>query len=233
MTCQVCAHDCCRAEPQLRVGQRTRTRRTACGRERLRRWIHLIFAGSRQSSLRRGAASLYGRRSLHQALLSAVEGSPGRLSFQSAVLLVLPCEAAARSRQPKSLSLPLAGSSSSSAASHRPRIRCLLAAGRVLSRARVTAAKRTLDRFRPVAYDVNRGRWRSPWRSPCRPSPWRSPWRSPCRPSPWRSPCRSPCRSPWRSPCRPSPCRPSRAFSKHSIPVSPVVFGSVRSRLPR
>ena len=104
---------------------------------------------------------------------------------------------------------------SSSAASHRPRIRWLLAAGRVLSRARVTAAKRTLDRFRPVAYDVDRGRWRSPCRrSPCR--------RSPCR----RSPCR-------RSPCRRSPCRRSRAFSKHSIPVSPVVFGSVRSRLPR
>ena len=201
MTCQVCAHDCCRAERQLRVGQRTRTRRTACGRELLRRWIHLMFAGSRQRSLRRGAASLYGRgrsieRFLAQSrvlLAGSVSSQPSSLSY----LVRLPPEAgnqnhfryhllAARHRPQQP---------SSSAASHRPRIRWLLAAGRVLSRARVTAAKRTLDRFRPVAYDVDRGRWRSP--------------------------------------CRRSPCRRSRAFSKHSIPVSPVVFGSVRSRLPR
>ena len=147
-------------------------------------------------------------------LAGSVSSQPSSLSY----LVRLPPEAGNQNRYRYRL---LAASDrpqqpSSSTASHRPRIRCLLAAGRVLSRARVTAAKRTLDRFRPVAYDVNRGRWRSPWRSPCRPSP-----------------CRSPCRSPWRSPCRPSPCRPSRAFSKHSIPVSPVVFGSVRSRLSR
>ena len=130
-------------------------------------------------------------------LAGSVSSQPSSLSY----LVRLPPEAGNQNRYRYRL---LAASDrpqqpSSSAASHRPRIRCLLAAGRVLSRARVTAAKRTLDRFRPVAYDVNRGRWRSPWRSPC----------------------------------RPSPCRPSRAFSKHSIPVSPVVFGSVRSRLPR
>ena len=92
-----------------RVGQRTRTRRTACGRELSRRWILLRFASARQSSLRRGAASLYGRRSLNRALLSAVEGSPGRLGSRQpsslSYLVRLPPEAGNQNR----LSLPLAG----------------------------------------------------------------------------------------------------------------------------
>ena len=81
-------------------------------------------------------------------LAGSVSSQPSSLSY-----LVRP---PARSRQPKSFAAAAFSQLAIALVSG-----AFFAAGRVLSRARATAAKRTLDRFRPAAYQVGRGRWRS------------------------------------------------------------------------